>query len=68
MHAQDAWLALTVQDDGVGLDPQRKGSGLGLVGIEERVRELGGRLEIQSQPRKGTLLEIDIPLPQEVLS
>ena len=34
-------------DDGVGLDPARRGQGLGLRGIEERVKELDGTMTIQ---------------------
>jgi signal transduction histidine kinase len=54
-------LTLTVQDDGAGFDPATT-KGLGLLGMEERVRQLGGRLEIQSQPRKGTALRVTLPL------
>jgi signal transduction histidine kinase len=63
-------LSLTVQDDGRGLDGQAPldhangATGLGLMGIEERVRELGGTLAIRSQPGKGTLLNASIPLPK----
>jgi signal transduction histidine kinase len=66
LHGSHERLSLTVQDDGVGFDPRppfRKG--VGLVSIEERVRELGGNVTIVSQPRKGTLLKAEIPLPPE---
>ena len=72
LHTQAGRMYLTVQDDGRGVPEEireRRGeasSGLGLVGIEERVRELGGSLAILSQQGKGTLLKISIPLPQEV--
>jgi signal transduction histidine kinase len=60
-------ISLTVWDDGKGFDPQRSGRrGLGLVGIEERVRELGGNARILSELGKGTLLEIEIPSTSEV--
>ena len=55
-------VSLMVQDDGVGFDPQRiTGRGLGLIGMEERVRELGGKVSIFSQQQKGTLLRAEIP-------
>ena len=63
-------LSLTVQDDGRGLggqaplDHANGATGLGLMGIEERVRELGGTLAIRSQAGKGTLLNASIPLPK----
>lgn len=66
LHTEADRLSLTVQDDGVGMAngfPAPAG-GMGLIGVEERVRELGGHLAVQSQPRKGTLLKISIPLPQ----
>jgi len=68
VHATALTLLLAVEDDGVGLfqpgaEPDQRG--LGLIGIEERARELGGELSIHSQPGKGTLLRIELPLPKE---
>lgn len=56
-------IELTVTDDGVGFDPRRmtKG-GLGLIGLEERVRELGGVAEIRSAPGQGTAIHVTIPV------
>ena len=53
-------LTLRIADDGVGMSPESR-TGLGLLGIQERVRELGGRFEVQSELGKGTtlLLELD---------
>jgi signal transduction histidine kinase len=61
-------LSLIVQDDGRGMPAailnKREAYGtLGLLGIEERVKELAGKLEVYSRPGKGTLLKITIPLP-----
>ncbi|HZL57498.1 MAG TPA: sensor histidine kinase [Bryobacteraceae bacterium] len=55
-------LALTVEDDGSGFDPKRT-RGMGLLGMEERVRQLKGRLEIQSEPRKGTTVRVSLSVP-----
>ena len=67
LNGGDGRISLTVQDDGKGFDPaQFTRRGLGLLGIEERVRELGGTVEILSQPRGGTLLKVDIPAGGEV--
>ena len=38
---------------------------MGILGMEERVRELGGTLKIGSEDSKGTLLRIEIPVPCE---
>lgn len=57
-------LAVRVVDDGVGIKPESRKSGLGLRGIEERVRDLDGTLEIHSAPGVGTSLTIRIPVPQ----
>ena len=67
LHGRGDLVSLTVQDDGVGFTPQlASGRGLGLVGIEERVRELGGEVSVFSQPRRGTLLRVEIPFAKEV--
>jgi signal transduction histidine kinase len=54
-------LALTVEDDGAGFDPSRT-RGLGLLGMEERVKQLGGHFEAKSAPGKGTILRVTMPL------
>ena len=52
---------LVVRDWGCGFEPARRGSGLGLLGIQERVKLLGGQLFLQSRPGWGTRLEVRIP-------
>jgi signal transduction histidine kinase len=60
-------VSVTVQDDGVGMAGAKTGArGLGLVGIQERVRELGGSVTLFSQPDKGTVLTADIPILNEI--
>jgi signal transduction histidine kinase len=54
-------LLLTVEDDGSGFDAQ-KTRGLGMLGMEERVRQLGGQLEVKSTPGKGTELRARLPI------
>jgi len=56
-------LELTIADDGVGLSPERRQHGIGLRGMEERVRELGGTMTIQAVPGSGTTVAIRLPLP-----
>lgn len=60
-------IELTVQDDGKGFDPARQ-KGLGLVGIEERVVNLDGTVRVESQPGRGTLLTVSLPVAAEVAS
>jgi signal transduction histidine kinase len=50
-----------VRDDGVGFDT-RFVRGLGLLGMEERVRRLGGDLRLESQLGRGTLIWAELPL------
>jgi signal transduction histidine kinase len=54
-------LELIVADDGVGFDPERA-RGMGLLGIEERVRELHGTFDVQSRPQGGTELRVTLPV------
>ena len=56
---------LTVTDNGVGFDPAavnrlRERSGWGLLNIQERTKAIDGKLIIESEPGKGTRLEIEI--------
>lgn len=56
-------VTFSVQDDGSGFD-KRYVRGLGLLGMEERVRRLGGRFQIDSQPGRGTTISAELPLPE----
>ncbi|MEO8128097.1 MAG: sensor histidine kinase, partial [Bryobacteraceae bacterium] len=54
-------LMLSIQDDGGGFRPDLH-RGLGLLGMEERVTHLGGTFELDSEPGRGTLIAISLPL------
>lgn len=55
-------LSIKVADDGRGMAPGWS-PGLGLTGMSERVRGLGGRFEVESAPGGGTMVFALIPLP-----
>jgi two-component system NarL family sensor kinase len=68
-HAWVRWLTtpkytqLVVEDDGMGFDvaqisPDRHG----LIGMQERARLLGGTLNLHSRPKRGTQVQVTIPL------
>lgn len=57
-------LRVNIEDDGKGFDASRV-RGLGLVGMNERVGQLGGVLKVESDPARGTRLQVDLPLPDE---
>ncbi|MFP3990378.1 GAF domain-containing sensor histidine kinase [Streptomyces sp. E11-3] len=55
---------LRVTDDGSGFEPQtvrRAGRHLGLVSMRDRTSGVGGRLTVQSEPGKGTAIEMEVP-------
>jgi signal transduction histidine kinase len=56
-------LGISVSDDGIGFEPGRHRDGLGLRGIEERVKELNGVMTVSSIPGAGTTLSIQLPVP-----
>lgn len=55
-------ILISIKDDGAGFDTQRT-RGLGLLGIAERIGNLGGVFEVESQVGRGTLLKAELPLP-----
>ena len=57
----DRGVALTVRDDGRGFSPEGESNGLGLNGMAERARLVGGELEIDSRPGGGTALSLRVP-------
>ncbi len=59
-------VLLTIRDDGRGFTPGRAGArgrhGVGILGMRERARLLGGSLRVASRPRRGTRIVAAIPL------
>jgi two-component system, NarL family, sensor kinase len=65
LRTRGATLSLSVRDDGRGFSPRGRrpdGSGHGLVGMRERAKLLGGRIEVTSAPGKGTRIVARVPL------
>lgn len=58
---EDGGLDITVEDDGVGMDVSKtnKSNGMGLKNIQERVKQLGGRIDINSSIGKGTSVYLE---------
>jgi len=53
---------LTMTDDGQGFDRNLAATGFGLLGMEERIKSLGGLFKLNTQPTKGTEINVQIPL------
>jgi two-component system, NarL family, sensor histidine kinase UhpB len=59
-------LELTISDNGIGFEPDTVASGrhLGLLGMQERARELEGMLTLGKGPRSGACVRLSVPIPQ----
>lgn len=62
----DHRLTLVVQDNGVGFEKTRKakGASLGIASMRERMRLLGGKLDVASAMGRGTTVTASVPLPE----
>jgi two-component system sensor histidine kinase DegS len=58
-------LCLTIQDRGrgFGIEVQKNGEGLGLLGMKERVRLVHGTFQLRSRPGHGTRIDVRVPVP-----
>jgi len=69
-------ILLEIADDGAGITPEHRerifddffttrpgGTGLGLSNVRRLVGDLGGRIEVTSQPGRGTTVTVSLPLP-----
>ena len=63
LRRSDGFVRLSVSDDGVGCAPNRAGKtgGLGLINMRERVLQLNGTFEFDSEPGRGTTVKVEIP-------
>ena len=65
LHGADHMLRVEVADDGIGFDPgdpELRSRHLGLTSMEERARELGGRLAVTASPGAGTVVSLEVPV------
>lgn len=53
-------IHLEIKDNGQGFSPARE-KGLGILGMQERVKHLGGRFDVRSSPGQGAVIEVDLP-------
>jgi signal transduction histidine kinase len=64
LERRDCHVVLIIEDDGIGggTPPTPSSSGgMGIIGMSERVSLIGGALEIESAPDKGTTLFVRVP-------
>ncbi|MBX7158205.1 MAG: PAS domain S-box protein [Verrucomicrobiae bacterium] len=79
-HLTEDGVMVSFQDSGEGMSPEtverlfepyyttkREGTGLGLVIAHRIVREHGGKLNIESEKGKGTLVQVWLPLPERAM-
>ncbi len=65
VQQEDGNLHVAVRDDGKGFDPSGE-SGMGLLGMEERVVRLRGKFRIDSEKGLGTTVDVVLPLPETI--
>jgi signal transduction histidine kinase len=67
LHEEGNGIRLRVEDDGVGFDPgsvgelTRRGEHLGIVGMAERVRGVGGRFSVRADQSSGSCIDAWVP-------
>jgi len=67
LRAGNGWVDGSIADDGRGFETDLAvQKGLGLLGMQERVRELGGSIRIISSLGRGTRIEIRLPRPNQL--
>jgi len=70
LEQRDSTIYASIIDNGRGFDldkvlhPESPGRGFGIIGMQERVSLLGGKIDIQSSPGCGTRIHIKVPYPK----
>ena len=67
LGGQSGMVSLTVKDSGAGFDAHeaRRGNGLGLTSMKERLKAIGGQLSIESEPGQGTTIHAVAPFKRD---
>jgi PAS domain S-box-containing protein len=65
-HVNENNISVTIQDDGVGFEYSqlKRKKTFGILGMKERVRSLGGNLDVVSSQGKGTIINFSLPRVQ----
>lgn len=69
LHYADAGLDLTIADNGQGFQVElaHLGGGMGIRGMMERIRSIGGQIELESTPNLGTTISVHMVYPRTAL-
>jgi len=73
IYTIDNKFVLKVEDNGIGFDPDKKrtqassSSGIGLKSMTNRAHLIHAAISIQSQPGKGTVITVELPLEKDAL-
>lgn len=65
LEADERTLRIEVSDQGVGFDPRGASQGSGLAGLSDRIRALGGELEVSSEPGRGSVVSASLPITSD---
>lgn len=68
LNLKSRFLKMEINDNGKGFDPGTIKRGNGLNNLEKRAKEIGGQIEIKSQPRKGTCINLMMVLKKSLLT
>src|ERR1044072_3749095 len=61
LKIEGSWVVLSVQDNGVGLDPDKSREGQGLSNLGKRARDSRGELQVNSRDGNGTQIKLRVP-------
>ncbi|MEM8639235.1 MAG: sensor histidine kinase [Cyanobacteria bacterium P01_G01_bin.54] len=60
-YASDDAVILELEDDGMGFDITQSTQGFGIRGMQERIQLIGGTIQLESTPGKGTRIQLEVP-------
>ena len=59
---RDELVELSVEDDGIGIDPEASSAGMGLHNMQERAKEIGAIFSLSTARDQGTKIQIQLEL------
>jgi PAS domain S-box-containing protein len=62
MFAEDKWIHILIHDNGIGFEVGLKKNGVGIVNIINRVESFNGKVDFETNPGVGCILDIRIPM------